>query len=75
MSYNKNEQLDSAINLVSLILGILNLQENLTQNDKQDIMDNLNKKSDELLNQIHSHLKKQDEKIDLILELLTNQNY
>lgn len=73
MNYNSNnEQLNNAINLVSLILGILNLQENLTQGDKQDIMDNLDNNMKEILNQINAHLELQDKKIDLILSMLNN---
>lgn len=67
---NQKEKFNSAVNVVSLVLALMNLQENLTQNDKQDIVDNLNREGDLLLQEIHSHLKKQDEKIDMILSLL-----
>lgn len=64
---------DTLINLISLILGVLNLEENLTQNDKQEIMDEFSKKTDGLIQTINSHLKEQDRKIDLILEILQNK--
>lgn len=67
---DQKEKFNSAVNVVSLVLALMNLQENLTQSDKQDIVDNLNKEGDLLLQEIHSHLKKQDEKIDRILSLL-----
>ena len=47
------------VNLLSLLIGIMNLEENLTQSDKQD-----------LLGEIHAHLEKQDTKLDRILSLI-----
>lgn len=58
------------LNLMSFVIGLMNLNENLTQGDKQDIMKNLSEKSDTILKEIHSHLEKQDEKIDKIIEIL-----
>ena len=58
------------INIFGLVIGLMNLQENLTQGDKQEIMQNLNNQADELLKEIHSHLEQQDQKIDLILKIL-----
>lgn len=64
---------DTIVNLMGLILGILNLEENLTQSDKQEIMDELSKKTDSLIQTLNAHLEEQDKKIDLILELLQNK--
>ena len=61
-----------SINLASLLIGIINYQENLTQNDKQDIMKNLSNASDTILKQIQDHLEKQDKKIDQILKILNS---
>lgn len=61
--------LDS-INLISFIIGLMNLNENLTQGDKQDLLETFSQKADDLLKEIHLHLKSQDEKIDKILEEL-----
>lgn len=58
------------LNILSFIIGILNYNENLTQNDKQDLLGQLNNQTKVLLNEIHSHLKEQDTKIDSILEVL-----
>lgn len=66
----QNEQFDLILNVVSLVIGLMNFQENLTQSDKQDIVSNFDKKGDYLLNEIHSHLEKQDKKIDEILAIL-----
>ena len=55
------------LSVLSFIIGILNLDENLTQSDKQDLQDSLNKKMDAALNEIHGHLRKQDAKLDMII--------
>lgn len=68
-----NSQFNENLNLASFILAILNYQENLTQNDKQDIMKNLSDASDLILQNIHQHLENQDRKIDYIIQLLENQ--
>lgn len=70
MNYQSND-FDILINRISLLLGILNLQENLTQSDKQDIVDNFNEKTEELMSKINAHLQLQDQKIDRILEILS----
>ena len=62
------------INLISFMIGIMNLNENLTQGDKQDLLKIFSQKADDLLTEIHSHLKEQDIKIDKILEELTHDS-
>lgn len=59
------------VSLMSFFLTLMNLNENLSQNDKQDILENLSNRSDLLLKEIHEHLQNQDEKIDKILEVIT----
>ena len=61
--------LDS-LSLISFIVGILNYGENLTQNDKQDLQNELNQKVDFILQNIHQHLEEQDRNIQKILEAL-----
>ena len=63
------------VSLCSFIIGLMNLNENLTQGDKQDIQDDLSKKADLLLKEIHQHLTEQDSKIDMILKRLEDKNY
>ena len=65
--------LDS-ISLTSFLIGMMNLNENLTQGDKQDLLQTFSTKADELLKEIHGHLKKQDDKIDKILEEISYDN-
>ena len=62
------------ISLISFIIGMMNLNENLTQGDKQELLETFSKKADDLLNEIHAHLQEQDKKIDKILEELHNDN-
>lgn len=62
------------VSITSFLVGILNLNENLTQGDKQDILSELSNKADILLKEIHTHLAKQDKKIDLILNKLEELN-
>ena len=68
------DRYDKIVETVSLVLGLMNLQENLTQSDKQDIVDNFNQRTKELLSSIDGHLKMQDEKLDKIYNLLYNNN-
>ena len=69
---NRNEQLSylDVLNIMSFVIGLMNLDENLTQGDKQDLMDDFDKKTDTLLQEIHKHLENQDKKIDSIIERL-----
>lgn len=62
------------LSLMGFFMGIMNYGENLTQGDKQELQESLSQKAELLLNEIHSHLQKQDEKIDKILEVIKNDN-
>lgn len=59
-----------AVNIASFILGLINCQENLTQNDKSEILQNSQTVSDKVIDRIEQHLVIQDKKIDQILSLL-----
>ena len=69
---NDQGQLDiiDALSVASFFIGLLNLQENLTQGDKQDIQDDLSQKADMLLSEIHKHLEEQDERLSRIEKML-----
>lgn len=62
------------VSLISFYIGIANLNENLSQNDKQDMLANLHNSAQSVLSEIHNHLKSQDEKLDLILSKLEENN-
>lgn len=55
------------INIASFLISLENLEENMTQSDKQDLQKELSDKADLLLKEIHQHLEQQDKKIDEIL--------
>lgn len=56
--------------MAGFLVGLQNLDLNLTQEDKQDLQHDLADKSKLLLNEIHTHLNTQDQKIDHILQEL-----
>lgn len=56
--------------IASFFIGIGNYDMNLTQDDKQDLQNALSDETNLLLDEIHGHLKTQDDKIDRILRLL-----
>ena len=66
--------LDS-ISIASFLIGIMNLEENLTQGDKQDLENKLSSSIELLLNEVHSHLNAQDRKIDKILKYMEDIRY
>lgn len=54
------------ISLTSFLIGLMNLEENISQGDLQD-------KTQLIIDEIHGHLQEQDDKIDRILEVLANE--
>ena len=69
-----NGQLDfiDLISILSFVIALMNLDENMTQGDKQDLQEDLANKAELLLNEIHSHLESQDDKLDFIIKELQN---
>lgn len=62
------------ISIMSFCISLINLDENLSQGDKQDLQNDLAEKMEIILQEIHGHLEKQDIKIDKILEEVSNDN-
>lgn len=58
------------VSLMSFFISLMNLNENLTQNDKQDLQKFLENESKIILDKVQKHLQIQDQKIDLILKKL-----
>lgn len=58
------------LNVLSFLIGVENLESNLTQNDKADLQKSLSENAERLLNEIHAHLEEQDRKIDEIMRRL-----
>ena len=62
------------ISILSFLIGLENLGLNATQSDVQSIAQAIAERSDQLLKEIHKHLEEQDEKINIILEAVKNEN-
>ena len=58
------------LSIASFAISLENLEENMTQSDKQDLQKDLSDKADLLLKEIHEHLEQQDKKIDEVLRRL-----
>lgn len=69
MNNNSIELLD-LLTIISFALQISNLNANLNQNDKQELMNEVDSKTEKILRQIEKHLEIQDEKIDKIMRKL-----
>lgn len=71
-----NDNLDflDIITLLSFVISVENLEENLSQSDKQDIQHDLSEKADKILSEIHNHLEKQDKLLNDIWERLNEKN-
>lgn len=62
------------LSIASFCIGLMNLDENITQGDMQELQQQVSAKTDLLLQEIHQHLQDQDNKIDKILNLLEDKN-
>ena len=71
---NNNNQLTflDVISIMSFCISLMNLDENLSQGDKQDLQNDLAEKMEIILQEVHGHLKEQDKKIDKILEAIND---
>lgn len=77
MNNNQSLSFIDALSLASYFMGAANLDANLTQNDKQELLSDFNEKIKIALNEIHAHLENQDRKIDelnhLLIQIYKNQ--
>ena len=69
MENNKLGFLD-IITLISFVVGLQNLEMNITQEDMQETTEKLDKALRDQVKDIHDHLAEQDKKIDNILGIL-----
>ena len=60
--------------IFSFFLMMANYDENLSQSDKQDLQRDLSSEMNFVLNEVHSHLQEQDDKLDIIIKELKNDN-
>lgn len=61
------------LNVASFLIGLENLEQNLTQGDKQDLQADLADRADRILTEIHAHLEEQDKKLAEILTRLEDK--
>ena len=66
----RNQELMDAINIASYLIGVANYNENLTQNDKAEIMNKLDEQTKEILKQIEDAIIKQNAMLEEILKRL-----
>lgn len=57
---SNNDSFLDALNVASFLIGVINYNENLTQTDKQELMQAFDQKTGALLHGIQTHLKEQD---------------
>ena len=69
-SNNNQLELLDLLSIASFCIGLMNLDENITQGDMQDLEQQFNTQTKKVLDEIHNHLKSQDLKIDEILNRL-----
>ena len=62
------------ITLLGFVISLENLNQNLSQNDKQDLQNDLSEKAERILNEIHTHLQDQDEKLNRIMEIINEKD-
>ena len=68
----RNQDFLDAISLVSFLVGLANYEENLTQNDKADLMDKLDRQTKEILERVEKAVDEQNRMLKEILEVLKN---
>lgn len=66
----RNQEFMDAINIASYLLAVANYDENLTQNDKAEIMNKLDKQTQDILVKVEESLEKQNEMLEEILKRL-----
>ena len=65
-----NEDLLDAVTLLSFMIGIANYGQNLSQNDKDDMMQALDKKTNDMIERLENDLEKQNKILNEILNIL-----
>lgn len=69
-----NNCLSDVLSLVGIYLSLKNLELNLTQSDKQEILDDLDDKTNHILTLIEKHLADQDELLKSIGECVIHDD-
>ena len=69
-----NDDMLDALTLVSFLIGVANYNENLTQNDKAEIMERLDTQTTEILGRVQAELEKQNKMLSEILIMLRKES-
>ena len=65
-----NEDLLDAVTLLSFVIGIANYGQNLSQNDKDDMMQALDRKTNDMIERLENDLEDQNKMLKEILNIL-----
>lgn len=65
-----NEDLLDAVTLLSFMIGIANYGQNLSQNDKDDMMQALDRKTNDMIERLENDLEEQNKMLKEILNIL-----
>ena len=68
-----NEDLLDAVTLLSFMIGIANYGENLSQSDKDDMMQALDRKTNAMIERLENDLEEQNKLLNEILNILKGQ--
>lgn len=55
------------LEIVSFVIGLMNLEENLTQGDKQELMEELDNKTNKILSEIKKELNYQNKLLERLV--------
>lgn len=70
----RNQDLLDAVSMLSFVIGLANYEENLTQTDKAELMDKLDRQTRDILTELQHEIQKQNKLLHRIIELLEEQN-
>lgn len=69
-----NEDLLDAVTLLSFVIGIANYGQNLSQNDKDDMMQALDRKTNDMIERLENDLEEQNAMLKEILRIMKGEN-
>ena len=65
-----DEEFMQNLEILAFIIGVMNYDENLSQSDKNDILQEFDRKAEGLLKRIENDLEEQNQMLGHIIELL-----
>ena len=68
-----NEDLLDAVTLLSFMIGIANYGQNLSQNDKDDMMQALDRKTNDMIERLEKDLEQQNKMLKEILAIMKGE--